>query len=310
MSSNAVTEFGRLILGMTVALACGRPEGVPPPPRPPVAPEAVTERVVDVGGRRLHATVRGSGSPTVVLLSALDAPQDYWNTVTPMMAARTTVVTYDRAGTGKSELGNLPAHAEQSARDLRVLLDSLHTPPPFLLVAHSAGGNVARVFAFKYPETIAGVVLEETQHEENLSGMRKVLTGSDLATFERDLASQFDAPASPRTERDFSSATRDQLRKARPLPHVPFVVLVVAGRGRDMRALFSEAGTERIVALDAELMKSLASSVPGGRLIVVEGSGHNLHVDKPDALLGPVLGMIADIQGRDRDTTARRPLSP
>jgi pimeloyl-ACP methyl ester carboxylesterase len=258
---------------------------------------ATAERMVDVGGRRLHATVHGRGAPTVVLLSALGATQDYWHSIMPALAAQATVLTYDRAGVGKSQLGTLPAQ-EQSATDLRVLLDALRLPRPYLLVGHSFGGNVARIFASMYPADIAGLVLEETQHEDNLDEMKKLLTGADLETFEQVLAPGFAPPPDPRTERDYRAATRTQLQGARPLPHVPFVVLTVAGRGRDMQSMFSAAATDRIVALDSTLMQGLAASVPGGRHIFVEGSGHNLHVDRPEALLAPLRSMIADIKAR------------
>ena len=98
------------------------------------------ESMIDVGGRKLHCCVYGSGSPTVVLVSGLEAPQVYWNPVIPDLAAKTTVLTYDRAGIGKSEIGDLPTHGEQSARDLHVLLDKLGLPKPYILVGHSYGG--------------------------------------------------------------------------------------------------------------------------------------------------------------------------
>jgi len=51
-------------------------------------------------------------------------------------------VTYDRAGIGKSEIGDLPTHGEQSAKDLQVLLDKLGVPRPYILVGHSYGGGI------------------------------------------------------------------------------------------------------------------------------------------------------------------------
>ena len=60
------------------------------------------DTMVDVGGRRLHCCVYGKGIPAVVLNSGFGAPQTYWNSVIPDIAERTTVVTFDRAGIGKS----------------------------------------------------------------------------------------------------------------------------------------------------------------------------------------------------------------
>jgi len=138
------------------------------------------ENMIDVGGRKLHCCVYGSGSPTVVLVSGFEAPQVYWNPVIPDLAEKTTVVTYDRAGVGKSEIGDLPAHGEQSAKDLHILLDKLGVPRPYILVGHSYGGSVVRLFASVYPDDMGGLILEDTQHEDVLKEMRKILKGKDL----------------------------------------------------------------------------------------------------------------------------------
>lgn len=140
----------------------------------------------------------GNGSPTVVLVSGLDSPQASWDSVVPDLAAMTTVVTYDRAGVGKSEIGALPAHGEQSAKDLHALLDEVGVPRPFILVGHSFGGFVVRLFASMYPE-------------------------------------------------------------------------------------------------------AMAASIPGGRHILVEGTGHYIHVDRSQALIAPVVEMIEEVREKKED---------
>ena len=75
-----------------------------------------TEHAIDVGGRTLHGVVYGEGAPTVVLIGGFNAPQAYWNSVVPAIAEMATVVTYDRAGYGLSEVGDLPLDGRQSVR--------------------------------------------------------------------------------------------------------------------------------------------------------------------------------------------------
>ena len=251
-----------------------------------------TENLIDVGGRKLDCCVYGSNSPTVVLVSGLEAPQAYWNSVVPDLAAKTTVVTYDRAGVGKSEIGDLPAHGVQSAKDLQVLLDKLGVPKPYILVGHSYGGNVVRLFASMYPDDMGGLILEDTQHEDVLNEMRKILEGKDLEAFDQLMADRFNTPENPKTEADFRNMTREQLKKGRPLPQIPFVVMAVGGRAKAMAPLFSDAAIEKMEKLDGDLNKRLAALIPGGKLIVVEGTGHNIHIDKPEALIAPVAEMI------------------
>lgn len=73
----------------------------------------------------------------MVLVSGFGAPQDYWNPVVPDLAAQTTVLTYDRAGIGKSEMGDLPTHGTQAAIDLHRLLDKPNLPKPYIVIGHS-----------------------------------------------------------------------------------------------------------------------------------------------------------------------------
>jgi pimeloyl-ACP methyl ester carboxylesterase len=258
------------------------------------------KRMIDVGGRTLHCVTYGDGSPTIVLVSGLEIPQEYWDSVIPALAAVTTVVTYDRAGIGKSEIGDQPTHGGQSASDLRVLLDTLGVPRPYILVGHSYGGSVVRLFASMYPDDVGGLVLEETQHEDVFLEMRRVLRGKDLDAFEQLLAPRFDAPEDPRTESEYRSVTREQLRKSRPLPRRPFVILTCADRVRAMQPMFSAEAIRELAELDAALMNDLAASVPGGRQIMVEGTGHNVHVDKPEVLVAPVVEMIQGVRAKTR----------
>ena len=250
------------------------------------------ENMIDVGGRRLHGCVYGNGSPTVVLVSGFEAPQAYWNSVIPDLAAKTTVVTFDRAGIGKSGIGDLPTHGEQSAKDLQVLLDKLGVSRPYILVGHSYGGSVVRLFASMYPDDMGGLILEDTQHEDVLNEMKKILKGKDLEAFEQLVVARFSAPKKPKTEADYRNITREQVSKSKPLPRIPLVVLTSAGRAKAMGPFFSEEAIVEMEKSDIALNNKLAALIPGGRLIIVEGTGHNIHVDKPEALIAPVVEMI------------------
>jgi pimeloyl-ACP methyl ester carboxylesterase len=277
-----------------------RAGGIPPqePLKFPEISTPKTEKMIDVGGRKLDCCVYGSGSPAVVLASGLDAPQAYWNSVVPDLAAKTTVVTYDRAGVGKSEIGALPAHGEQSAKDLRVLLDKLGVPGPYILVGHSYGGMVARLFASIYPTAMGGLILEETQHEDVLREMRKIVKGKDLEVYEQLMSGMFRTPENPKTETDYRETTKEQLRKSKPLPQIPYVILVSAGRAKAMKPPFSDEAVEGFEKMDAALNEKLAALIPGGRQVVVEGTGHDIHMEKPEVLIAPVVEMINKLRGK------------
>jgi pimeloyl-ACP methyl ester carboxylesterase len=256
-----------------------------------------TEKMVDVGGRKLHACLYGQGGPAVILVSGFGAPQMYWNPVIPDLAEQTSVVTFDRAGIGKSEINDLPTHGIQSAKDLHVLLDKMDVSKPYILVGHSYGGDVVRLFASLFPGDMGGMILEDAQHEDILDEQKKILEGSDLEILER-MAGNFSPPDNPRTEGDYRSVTDAQLEKYDRLPDIPFVVLTAGDRSRMMPPVFSDEGTKKILQLGFDMQEKVAKLIPDGEHIIVEGAGHNIHLDKPGALIGPVLKMISKVRNR------------
>jgi pimeloyl-ACP methyl ester carboxylesterase len=117
--------------------------------------------MVDVGGRSLHLNVLGHGSPVVILEAGIAASSLSWTLVAKQVAAFTTVLTYDRAGFGWSHPAHHHSTALDAARDLALLLDKAELPGPFLLVGHSFGGLIVRVFEQEFPARVAGMVLVE-----------------------------------------------------------------------------------------------------------------------------------------------------
>jgi pimeloyl-ACP methyl ester carboxylesterase len=116
-------------------------------------------RLVDIGGRRLHVHCLGNGSPTVVLDAGIAASSLSWSRVQPAVAAFTRVCGYDRAGLAWSEPGQRIVSAAQLADDLRRLLSAAEIRPPYVLVGHSFGSFVVRMFAARQPQDVCGIVL-------------------------------------------------------------------------------------------------------------------------------------------------------
>jgi pimeloyl-ACP methyl ester carboxylesterase len=141
------------------AIATARDERAYPPPG----------QLVDVGGHRLHIFCVGQGSPTVILESALGAMSAHWVRVQQQVAETTRVCAYDRAGMGWSEPGPEPRDARQISSELHTLLKDADTEGPYVLVGHSYGGVYARMYAARYSEEVAGVVLVDSSHPEQFT---------------------------------------------------------------------------------------------------------------------------------------------
>ena len=124
-------------------------------------------RFVDVGGFRLHVHTSGEGAPVVVFDAALAGSSISWTFVQPAVARFARTCTYDRAGFGWSDAGPMPRTAGRIADELKRMLEQAGEPPPYLLVGHSFGGFVMRIFAARYAAETAALLLVDPAHPED-----------------------------------------------------------------------------------------------------------------------------------------------
>jgi pimeloyl-ACP methyl ester carboxylesterase len=115
-------------------------------------------RLVQVNGRRLHMWCKGTGSPTVVVLPALGTASIQWASIQRALAPATRVCLYDRGGLGWSEHAPGPRTASDLADELHELLVAADILPPYILVGHSFGGLIARLYAARHRHQLAGLV--------------------------------------------------------------------------------------------------------------------------------------------------------
>jgi len=122
-------------------------------------------KLVNIGSHQLHIYSTGEGSPSVIFESGGASWSLDWNLVQSEVAKFTNVCSYDRAGFGWSESGPKPRTSEQIATELHTLLTKAEIKRPYILVGASFGGHTARLFAKKYPEEVAGIILLDARHE-------------------------------------------------------------------------------------------------------------------------------------------------
>jgi pimeloyl-ACP methyl ester carboxylesterase len=116
-------------------------------------------RLVDLGTHRLHLLESGQGGPAVVLEAGLMSTNLSWTNLQAELAKSYRVVSYDRAGLGWSGCGPMPRTADRIVDELHTLLKRAAVPPPYVLVGHSFGGLTMPLFAARFPDEVAGIVL-------------------------------------------------------------------------------------------------------------------------------------------------------
>src|SRR5262249_10342573 len=122
--------------------------------------------------------------------SRLGQPDPAQPTVLENVARFTRVCAYDRPGTmldldqrSRSDPVPMPRTLSEIVADLHALLTTAGLAPPYVLVGHSLGGMVVRMYASEYPDEVAGLVLVDAGEEEYFRQLGAQLTPDQRAFF-------------------------------------------------------------------------------------------------------------------------------
>jgi pimeloyl-ACP methyl ester carboxylesterase len=140
-------------------------------------------RSVDIGGRSLNIFCSGAGGPPVIFESGGPGPGLEWEPFQPEVAKFTQACWYDRAGEGWSDLGPYPRTSAAIANDLHELLKRAGVPAPYVFAGASIGGLNSRVYGGLYPKEVAGMVLIDSAHEDELQWAPKFYLGRTAPRF-------------------------------------------------------------------------------------------------------------------------------
>jgi len=226
--------------------------------------------------------VAGTGSPTVVLESGIGQGKRNWAPVFNRVSELTRTVAYDRAGYGQSEVSEHPRDGLQIVLELRDLLRTEGLQPPYVLVGHSLGGTMVKLFAKTWPDEVVGVVLVDARHEEFTQRCRQV--GVHRLLYEPPEAFLNMLAPVQRAEVMAAPLTLKQARRAGTFPDVPLIVLTQSNAtSRWPKAL------GKVWEASQRKMASMSSL---GRIKVVGDAGHNVHMDRPDVVVRAIAGVV------------------
>ena len=286
--------------------------------------DTMTGTHYEVAGRQLSPHRDGQGGPAVVFLpGAGHVGLDYLN-IHDQVAALTTDVLYDRAGTGWSDETELPRSAAAVAEELRALLSAARVPPPYLLVGHSLGGAYARRYAQLFPDEVAGILFLEPFYEgfDRLKAKRTLggtlWQGFALARlavqvkpfyrrmFSRQFAQWPEPVRGPLVEyhlkalrntmkerKNLFTEVEPEVRDGGALPDVPVLVLAATGIDPYQAVVMPAAQLRELNRQKAGLYAPLVKSVPRGEYREVDGAGHDtLWTDRPDAVVQAIRDLL------------------
>jgi pimeloyl-ACP methyl ester carboxylesterase len=291
-------------------------------PTGPAGADADFAGTVDIGnGRSMYVECRGSGAPTVVLVTGLGERADNWmitaadptsaeGSVFPAIAESTRVCAYDRPGTrtvtatGVEESRSSPvagsATVADSAQDLDAMLAASDESGPYVLVGHSLGGPIIRLYAAAHPDEVAGLVFDDALSED---------LGQDLTPAQRADYARLNTPEAQGRpldgERDlFEEAVIPLLRAAPPAPEVPTVVLtadtwLITDEVIESGALpdfVTQEFSDALWASQRAAQDQLAARFPWAEHVTDTGGSHYLHLDNPQLVIDSIGGVVDQVR--------------
>jgi pimeloyl-ACP methyl ester carboxylesterase len=261
-------------------------------------PQAV-ERLVDVGGYNLYFRIIPGQGPAILLESGGGMDSGEWNALAPRLARETgaTVIAYDRAGFGKSDLPETKYDLREDTAALWRGLQSLGLDRDLVLVGHSYGGFLIRFEAAEHPDSVRGLVFVDPftvelvdtlgiDYCDNHPMMGKLPFDTSrpetLSKLQRAMIRMVGAPGSNLAEKIAV------IRKAFVPEGIP-VRVITSGT----------AWLPKPEELKAwrESHKRFTASMNGALLVLAEKSGHMIPFSQPDLLVSVVSEVVRLAKG-------------
>ncbi len=235
-------------------------------------------RTENLAGQRVEYVQAGQGTPVVVFENGLAGRLDWWAKVLPAVAQDTTAFAYNRPGTGDSAPPATPRDGDHVVEELRAVLRDRGLRPPYVLVGHSLGGLYMQLYARRYPQETAALVLVDSTHPAQLQGAG---AREHWPLWVRAVIG-VTTHAAARAELDALDATGQAVLALPPPAGLPVFVLSAERPLRETSALADDANAKR---------RDLVRLYPGATEIWVD-SGHAIPLEKPDAVIDAIRAAV------------------
>lgn len=278
------------------------------------------------GGRKMYLECRGTGSPTVVLISGkgngaadwsevLDPADpehnaDYdavaWgkghlhkseSAVFPMVSRFTRVCAYDRPGVrldgpDQSTPVAQPHPADQAADDLHRLLTAAGEPGPYVLVPHSYGGVIATLFARTWPTDVDGLVMVDTATQL----MREIVSREAVAKW--DEFNRRSVPEAPEAVMLIDAFAK--IDATSPLRELPAVVLSADKPWQPPSAPTESDPVGGVSFADWETSQNLLATSLSAKFVTKTNSGHNIYAYSPQLVIDASREVVDAVRARKK----------
>jgi pimeloyl-ACP methyl ester carboxylesterase len=250
---------------------------------------AFADRILEISGLPLHIRCGGErrpAMPLVILEAGGGNSADTWRDVLAPIAQFARVCAYDRPSRGSSGTSRESLGPDAYVKLLFDLLQAASEPGRYVLVGHSIGGVIAALFANTNPQTVAGMVLVDSAHQDQLRRFAALNTSMAPAPVARTIP-----PGGQQPEPLPVSALIETLSKKPWRGTIPLVVLT---RGR-IPSPNGDPNAEARNDIWLELQRDWATRSSNARQIVASNSGHFIQNDQPTLVIDAVRWVLDEV---------------
>jgi pimeloyl-ACP methyl ester carboxylesterase len=285
--------------------------------------------MVNVGGCNLHIQVTGKecpGMPIVIVETGIWDCSQSWDLVRSQLPEDIRLVTYDRAGYGRSDPGTCPRTFDRVVKELKALLEKKGIRPPFILVGHSLGGPIARYYQSQFPGDVAGMIFVDALHKEQPVFPRMFWPVSKAFSFLAHfgilrLMFKFCPQFSPNPQwtptlqktyiachqakastlatcldewSGYEQSFKMLREKAKSLKDIP-VALISRDPEQPIRPGMSKEAIKRAREELEKVHERQQEDSPHARFVIAKTSNHLVQLDRPDVIVEEIQRMIEEI---------------
>jgi pimeloyl-ACP methyl ester carboxylesterase len=251
---------------------------------------------------RLHAVTTGDRTPTLVLVHGLGGTHRSWEKVVPFLQDDYRTCVPDLRGCGASERGTGVYELRLLADDLEAVVEALDDD--VVLVGHSLGGVVVQLLLLRAPTRVRGAVLVSTSSRlnaratENWLRLAETVEKKGLSTSPQAQARGFSEPFASSHPELLERLAQEQaqfdagvyVEQARAASAYDFDAQLA---GVMTPVLVVQGTADRMTPVGGSVI--LSRALPNARLELIEGVGHNIPVECPQALAGLLLSFTREL---------------
>lgn len=239
--------------------------------------------------------------PAMVFSNSLGTDLQVWDAILAAFAGRFRIVRYDKRGHGLSDAPPAPYSIHDHVADLAAVLDAAGVRKA-IVVGVSVGGLIAQGLAATRPELVRALVLSNTAHKigtaEMWNARIEAIRAGGIDAIQQQILERWFSPGFRHNRPGELAIWRNMLVRT---PLEGYIGTCAAIRDADMTAAARAIRVPAIClggsedgATPPDLVRELASLIPGCRFELIEGAGHLPCVEAPGEVVAVIDAFVKE----------------